>query len=114
MGGPVKTDHVGVIEATRSDRVRGAGYFAGEAPDPLDSDSVDGRFRILNEPSRGRVVVYERASMLPIASTLSADDGTWRIDWLDPTRDFVVIGFDDSDGGENSAIQDWARPEPMS
>lgn len=112
MGRAVKTDHVGVIEATRSDRVRGAGYFAGEAPDPLDPDSVDGRFRILNVPSRGRVVVYERASMLAMASTLSASDGTWRIKWLDPNRDFIVLGFDDT-GAQNAAVQDWVRPEPM-
>lgn len=109
----MKTDRVGAIDATRSDRVRGHGYFAGEAPDPLDPDGVDGRFRILNVPSRGRVVVYERGSMQAMASTLSAADGTWRINWLDPARDFVVIGFDDADGGQNAAIQDWVRPEPM-
>lgn len=108
----MKTDIVGVIEATRSDRVRGHGFFAGLAPDPLDPDQVDGRFRILNVPTRGRVVVFERRSMLPMASTLSAADGTWRINWLDPALDFIVLGFDET-GAQNAAVQDWVRPEPM-
>jgi len=105
------TDIIGIVDVTRSVRVRGSGYFAGEPPDPGDPESVDGRFRILNVPARGRVVVYERGSMLPVAHTLSASDGTWRVDWLDPLRDFIVIGFDDA-GVQNAAIQDWVRPEP--
>ena len=112
MGRPVKTDRVGAIEVTRSDGVRGPGYFAGEAPDPLDPDAVDGRFRILNVPSRGRIIVYERESMRAMASTLSASDGTWRINWMHPMRDFIVLGFDDT-GAQNAAVQDWVRPEPM-
>jgi hypothetical protein len=106
------THHLGFFDATRSVQVRGRGYFAGQAPDPADPDSVDGRFRILNVPSRGNVVVFERGSMFPVASTYSAADGTWRIEWLDPTRDFIVIGFDNT-GAQNAAIQDWVRPEPM-
>ena len=106
------TDLLGIIDATRSARVRGAGFFAGLAPDPSDPDQVDGRFRILNVPARGKVVVFERGSMLPVASTLSAADGTWRIDWLDPAHDFIVLGFDDT-GAQNAAVQDWVRPEPM-
>lgn len=105
------TDLIGVLDATRSARLRGAGYFAGEAPDPSNPDSVDGRFRILNVPSRGRVVAYERGSMIPAAHALAAADGTWRIDWLDPARDYIVIGYDDT-GAQNAAIQDWVRPEP--
>lgn len=106
------TDLLGLIDATRSDWVRGAGFFAGLAPDPDDPDQVDGRFRILNVPSRGKIVVFERGSMLPVASTMSDTDGTWRIEWLNPLHDFIVLGFDDS-GAQNAAVQDWVRPEPM-
>ena len=106
------TDMLGMIDATRSASVRGPGFFAGQAPDPLDPDQVDGRFRILNVPSRGKVVVFERGSMLPVASTISAADGTWLIEWLDPGLDFIVLGIDDT-GAQNAAVQDWVRPEPM-
>lgn len=106
------TNILGIIDATRSGRVRGHGFFAGLAPDPLDPDQIDGRFRILNVPARGKVVVFERGSMLPVASTLSAADGTWLIEWLDPLHDFIVMGFDDT-GAQNAAVQDWVRPEPM-
>lgn len=105
------TDVMGIIDASRSDWVRGPGYFAGLAPDPGDPEAVDGRFRILNVPSVGRIVVYERDSMLPVADTLSAADGTWRIDRLNPDLKFVVIGFDDT-GAVNAAVQDWVSPEP--
>lgn len=106
------TDVMGFIDATQSAWVRGAGFFAGLAPDPLDPDLIDGRFRILNVPTQGKVVVLERGSLLPVASTLSATDGTWHIGWLDPGRDFIVIGFDES-GAQNAAVQDWVRPESM-
>lgn len=105
------TDIVGPFEATRSAWVRGPGYFAGEAPDPGDPEAVDGRFRKLNVPGVGRIKILERGSMNVVAETLSAADGTWRVDWLDPSRQFVVIGFDDT-GAVNAAVQDWVSPEP--
>ena len=105
------TDVLGFFDGTRSAWVRGHGYFAGEAPDPGDPDSVDGRFRKLNVPSVGRIKVVERGSMLVVAETIRAADGTWRVDWLDPSRSFLVIGFDDT-GAVNAAVQDWVSPEP--
>lgn len=91
---------------------RGDGYFAGLAPDPADPDSPDGRFRILNVPSRGRITVYERSSMRCVAETLSAPDGTWRIENLSKSIDFTVIGWDGR-GLQNAAIQDWVRSALM-
>lgn len=91
---------------------RGDGFFAGQAADPSDPDSPDGRFRILNVPSRGRVTVYERSSMRCVAETLSATDGTWRIENLSRSIDFTVIGWDGR-GLQNAAIQDWVRPALM-
>ena len=87
----------------------GTGVFAGLAPDPTNPDSPDGRFRKLNVPSRGRIVVYERASGRAIASTMSALNGTWQIDGLNPALFYTVIGFDDA-AQQNAAIQDWVRP----
>lgn len=85
----------------------GDGFVAGEAP--ADAESPDGRFRILNVPSRGRIVVLDRSSLSVVAATLSAADGTWRIAGLDRTRRYVVAGFDDR-GTTNMASQDWIEP----
>jgi hypothetical protein len=115
MGAWMITDLLGFFDATLSDAFRGLGFFAGLAPtssNPNDPASIDGRFRIRNVPSQGRIVVLERDSLLPVASTLSALDGTWRINWLDPAKTFLVIGFDDR-RQENAAIQDFAQPAPM-
>lgn len=109
---PVQAEILGFWDGSRAVQWRGRGFFGGLAPDPADPESTDGRFRVLNEPARGRIVVYERKSMAAVADTLSKADGTWRIDWLDPTLHFVVIGFDDS-GVQNAAIQDWVKPAPM-
>lgn len=89
-------------------RWRGQGILAGLAPDPVDPDSPDGRFRVLNVPARGRIVVYERGSMLPVAQTFSAIDGTWMIDNLSSDTYYTVVGWDGT-GQQNAAIQDWVR-----
>lgn len=91
---------------------RGDGWFAGLAPDPLVPDSPDGRYRVVNVPMRGRITVHERSTMICVAETLSAADGTWRIDNLDRGVDYTVIGWDGT-GAQNAAIQDWVRPAAM-
>ena len=102
---------IGLIPC-RPETVCGFGYLAGEAPESSDPGAPDGRFRILNVPARGRVSVHDRLTMRCVASTVSAADGTWRIEGLRTDRYFVVIGFDDR-GFQNAAIQDWIRPAAM-
>lgn len=80
------------------------GYVAGEAP--AGEGEADGRFRIQNVPSRGRICVYERSTMNCLGSTMSSTDGTWRIDGLDPAIPLTVIGWDGT-RTHNAAIQDW-------
>lgn len=50
--------------------------------------------------------------MSPVAMTRSKADGTWRVEGLDMSRKFLVIGFDDR-GNYNAAIQDWISPAPL-
>lgn len=88
---------------------RGHGYVAGFAPASGDPDAPDGRFKRVNVPSRGRVCVYERLSMLCVGQTLSATDGTWLVGGLSLDHRYVVVGFDDK-GIQNAAIQDWIAP----
>lgn len=100
-----------IIDAP-SRAVSGNGYLAGEAPAaPSDPSSPDGRFRILNVPARGRVLVFERGTTVCVASVLTAPDGTWRVPYLDTSMPFTVIGYDDT-GAQNAAIQDWVYPVP--
>lgn len=90
---------------SRSDRWRGVGYLAGSTPVGED----DGRAKIINVPSRVRIQVRERRTMLCVWSGLSKTDGTWHAGYLSPDFRYVVIGFDDR-GLVNSAIQDWLTP----
>ncbi|MGH8039173.1 MAG: hypothetical protein ACREPD_15645 [Stenotrophomonas sp.] len=87
----------------------GKGFLAGEAPSTSDPDGVDGRFRILNQPAQGRILVFDRGTTNCIASLFSKPDGTWRLDRLHPDLVLTVIGYDDS-GKQNAAVQDWVRP----
>jgi len=87
----------------------GNGFLAGSAPASEAPEGPDGRFRILNVPAVGRIVAMERSSFRLAASTLSASDGTWRIEGLAPDKYFLVMGFDDR-GRVNAAIQDWVKP----
>lgn len=88
--------------------IAGRGYLAGEAPTEEHPDR-DGRFRIMNSPAAGRVVVIDRRSLMVVGTTRSKVDGTWRVSGLDPRRDYLVIGLDDR-GQHNGALQDWVRP----
>ncbi len=87
----------------------GRGFLAGQAPSGEDQNDVDGRFRILNQPAQGRILVFDRGTTNCIASLLSKPDGTWRLNRLDPNLILTVVGYDDS-GQQNAAIQDWVRP----
>ena len=100
------------FQVIQSQKWAGPGYLAGEAPLGPDPDEPDGRYRLLNVPARGRVAVYERTSMHCVASTLSAEDGTWRVEFINPNLRYVVIGFDDR-ALQNAAVQDWAAPSAM-
>lgn len=104
----MKSIDVGVQLAPRA-FFRGPGIFAGRVPDPTDPESADGRFRVLNVPKAGRIGIYEHGTMVCVAETISAADGTWLVGFLDPDRFFTVIGWD-VNGLQNAAIQDWVKP----
>lgn len=86
--------------------------MAGEAP---VGSGPDGRITILGALAAARVSIYDRASMLCAGQTVSAADGTWRIENLSMSVEFVVVGWNDLPvtavvGGitvpVNAAIQD--------
>lgn len=98
---------IGVDLFTPAVQFWGLGIIGGSAPEGGGTD--DGRAKKINVPSRVRVVVFERSSMLVVAATMSSAGGVWRVNWVNPSIDYVVVGYDDR-GVVNAAIQDWVRP----
>ncbi|WP_447940094.1 hypothetical protein [Pseudoxanthomonas mexicana] len=90
----------------------GLGYIGGDAPAGGDPDDPDGRAKIINVPSRVRIMVYERSTMRCVGRAVSDADGTWRVEYLSLDFVYTVIGFDDR-GLVNAAIQDWIVPAAM-
>ena len=83
----------------------GVGYLAGEYPDGITT--VDG------VPQSADVLVRLRLpgsyfDGLTVASTTSAPDGTWRVDGLDPSLKYDVIG---RKNGHNDVIMANVMPE---
>jgi hypothetical protein len=99
---------MGMASSRANDPAR-RGYLGGTLP---NEDGDDGRTRIKNVPGVVRVNVYERGTMRLVETLRSAADGSWRVDYLDQSEIYVVIGFDDQ-GRVNAAIQDWVRPALM-
>lgn len=90
----------------------GRGYIGGDAPASADPEDPDGRAKIENVPSRVRVMVYDRSTMRCVGQAVSADDGTWRVEYLSLDHVYTVVGFDDR-RLVNAAIQDWIVPAAM-
>lgn len=97
---------------TPSVKFAGRHYVGGVAPDEGVADAPDGRAKILNVPSRVRIVVMERSSMTVVGATVSKPNGTWSLEFLSVDFDYIVLGLDDR-GRVNGAVQDWVKPAPM-
>lgn len=85
-------------------RPRGSGYLAGEYPDGLTT--VDG------VPVSATVRVFIRSPMpavdgLMVAEVQSGNDGTWRVDGLDPDLVYDVVARKD---GHNDTIVAGVSP----
>jgi len=96
------------IHPGRRDRFGGNGVIGGSPP----TGDADGRAKILNAPARVQITVLEPTTFSVVARTVSKEDGTWRVPYLDTSQRFTVIGTDWS-MAVNSAIQDWVQPHPM-
>lgn len=83
--------HPRIVTVARA-RDRGQGYLAGSLP----VDGIDGRVRHQNVPSRGRVTLFDQLTYKLIAQVRADENGVWKIDGLDPTREYYAISWDDS------------------
>lgn len=89
----------------------GDGYLGGDPPVGDD----DGRAKILNAPARVLITVYAMRDPLVIkyvGAVISAADGTWRMQGINRSTHYRVIGSD-LNAGVNSAIQDWVLPAKL-
>lgn len=91
----------------------GDGYIAGEPATGPSDPLPDGLVRRNNVPAALRVVLYDQASGKPVADTVSATDGTYRMDHLlrlypgttTPIL-YYAIAFDNEPATQNAGIQD--------
>ena len=84
---------------------RGNGYLAGEYPGgttTVEGAPQSATVRVLYRPAEGRL-----GDGVVVASTTSAPDGTWRVDGLDPTLRYDVVG---RKGGFNDVIVANVQP----
>ncbi|MGN6518774.1 MAG: hypothetical protein ACTHK2_05035 [Dokdonella sp.] len=81
----------------------GLGFIAGTSP--LGLVTVNG------SPGAREVEVRHRKTRMPIATTFSAADGTYRFDGLNPDEEFDVIARDWA-GTYNDAILARVKPYP--
>ena len=55
---------------------------------------LEGTVEVQGNPARRWVYVYQRSSSRIVASVFSESDGTFRVDALDPNREFDVYAKD--------------------
>jgi len=71
---------------------------------------IAGKVTIEGTPASRKVWLFDARSALVVAAGWSASDGSYRFDWLDPTREYFVVSHDHL-RRFNAVIADWVRPE---
>lgn len=71
-----------------------------------------GLLTVSGTPASRTILVYEAQSHRLVAKTVSAPDGTFRINHLDGNRKYRVLGVDDL-GEHNAVVADFITPVPM-
>lgn len=85
----------------RQSHYTGRGYFAGEG---------SGIVTVAGVPARRRIFVYDEQTMLCVRDVYSREDGTYRVDNLDETRTYILMGYDNL--RQYNKIDGWAGMKP--
>lgn len=93
---------VGTIQRAHRAPFAGRGFVAGQAP---------GLVTVGGAPAARRVVLIDSLTLKPVARTWSAADGTYRLNGINPNREFTVVGFDHFEI-YNAVIRDGIKPKP--
>lgn len=75
------------------------------------SGVVEGKVSIEGTPAARKVRLFDVLTGLLVAEAWSRKDGQYRLDFLDPSRDYFVFAHDHL-GQFNAVIADWVKPEP--
>ena len=81
----------------------GDGFMAGIDP---------GIVTVAGAPAALEIFIFDRASSKLVWKTESAEDGTWRVDYLNRSRLYYVVAFD-PELRFNAVIRDNITPAPM-
>lgn len=81
-------------------QIGGKGFIAGTMPGIVTAGGA---------PARKRVHLFDQPTGRRVSSTLSAEDGTYRFDNLNPARLFYLVAFDD-ERRFNAVIRDRIQP----
>ena len=79
----------------------GIGFFASGLTDIVTVD---------NQPAVRKVFVLEQQSLRFVASTWSDTDGTWRINGLNPNREYIIMSLDNHDSNYRPVAWDKRKP----
>ena len=63
-----------------------------------------------NQPAVRKVFVLEQQSLRFVASTWSDTDGTWRINGLNPNREYIIMSLDNHDSNYRPVAWDKRKP----
>lgn len=107
-----RTAHLVAMAPYRPDVYFGGnGFIAGKMPAAPGPGALDGRVTRQGTPTAARVTAIHRQTKITVAETWSAPDGTYQLDFLDPSQEYVVIAWDHL-GEYNAVIRDRIRPKP--
>jgi hypothetical protein len=84
---------------------------SSRARDFWGNGAIAGKLSIEGTPAARKVRLFDAMTGLLVAETWSRNDGQYRFDFLDPSRDYFVLAHDYVKQF-NAVIADWVRPEP--
>lgn len=70
---------------------------------------ISGTVKVLNNPARKQVKLFDKISNQFIKATWSADNGAYSFTDIDPAREYFVVAHDET-GMYNAVVKDGLKP----
>lgn len=95
---PLKTDASGHLSRTKAYGLSGLGRIRQQ-------------LTVLGSGANRPVLAFDLSCLAigPVAATRSGDDGFYTLSWLNPSRDYLIMGLDDQ-GQYGAAVSAPVRP----
>lgn len=81
----------------------GRGYIAGTA-------GTSGIVTVNGQPARRRILLFDRSNFKAVRDVWSLPDGTYRLPYLDPDKEYLVLALDNRESGYHPVARDFIRP----